>query len=110
MAIYKTSDTAKDERLSTNWYQNDYKECSNAVVKVLTAYGYELFYRDDTYGEFIFKRTRDTLDVKIVSLNKRETAIDFIINSNIVFDFGRSKSVIQDIYDKLKRELRYYRK
>lgn len=110
MAIYQTSDNAKDDRLITNWYQNDYKECSRAVKKVLTNIGYKLDYEDDVYGEFIFKRTRDTLDVRIVSISKRETAIDFNIRSHILFDFGRSKAIIADIYEKLRRELRFFRK
>ncbi len=110
MAIYKTSENAKDERLSTNWYQNNYKECSEAVRKVCLAYGYELVHQDDTYGEFIFARPKDTLDVKIISLTKRETAIDFIINSKLFLDLGRSKAVIQDLYERLKRELRFLKK
>lgn len=110
MAIYKTSEHAKDERIITNWYQNDYKECSEAVIKVCEGYGYELMHRDDNYGEFIFKRPKDTLDVKIISMTRRETAIDFVINSGTIFDFGRSKGVIADLYDRLKRELRFYRK
>lgn len=110
MAIYKTGENAKDERLITNWYQNDYKECAQAVKKVLINYGYELTYEDDHFGEFIFKRPKDTLDVRIISMTRRETAIDFVINSNIFFDLGRSKTVIQDVYERLKRELRFYRK
>lgn len=110
MAIYRTSENTKDARIITNWYQNDYKECMQAVKKVLTNYGYTLVHQDDNYGEFIFKRDRDTLDVKIISITRRETAIDFVINSNILFDFGRSKSVIADVYDRLKRELRFYKK
>ncbi len=106
MAIYKTSDNAKDERLVTNWFINDYKECSQAVKKVCINFGYTLKYESEEYGEFIFVRKRDTLDVRVISLNKRETAIDFVINSNILLDFGRSKAVIDDLYERLRRELR----
>ena len=83
MAIYKTSDNAKDARLITNWFSNDYKECSQAVKKVCLNFGYRLKHESEDYGEFIFTRKRDTLDVRIISLTKRETAIDFIINSHI---------------------------
>lgn len=110
MAIYRTAENAKDERLLTNWYQNDYRECANALLKLLPNYGYQLQHRDDTYGEFIFVRQRDTLDVRVISMSKRETAIDFIISSNILFDFGKSKNIIADFYEKLKRDLRFYRK
>lgn len=110
MAIYKTADNAKDERLVTNWYHNSYEQCSEAVKRVCTNYGYKLFYENDEHGEFIFKRDRDTLDVQIVSLTRRETAIDFIINSNVLFDFGRSKAVIQDLYERLRNELNYFKK
>lgn len=110
MAIYRTGENAKDKRLTTHWYQNDYKECMVVVKKVLTNYGYTLIHQDDNYGEFIFERPRDTLDVKVISMTRRETAIDFIINSNVFLDFGRSKTVIADIYDRLKRELRFYKK
>lgn len=110
MAIYKTAENAKDTRLQTNWYQNDYKECMVAMKKVATGYGYELIHQDDNYGEFIFRRDKDTLDVKIISVTRRETAIDFVLNSNTLFDFGRSKTVIADIYDRLKRELRFYKR
>lgn len=110
MAIYKTSENAKDDRLRTNWYQNDYKDCSEAVKRICSNYGYELKHQDDEYGEFIFKRSRDTLDVQIISLNRRETAIDFVINSNVFFDFGRSKNIIQDIYERLRNELNLLQK
>lgn len=110
MAIYKTAENAKDERLITNWYQNSYKECSAAVKRVCLNYGYKLEHQDNTYGEFIFKRTRDTLDVKILSLNMRETSVDFLINSNIFFDFGRSKAVIEDLYERLRNELNFFKK
>lgn len=110
MAIYKTAENAKDERLVTNWYQNDYKECNEAVKRVCKGYGYELVHQDDNHGEFIFKRQRDTLDVQIISLTRRETAIDFVINSNVVFDFGRSKQIIQDLYERLRNELNFLRK
>lgn len=110
MAIYKTSENAKDERLATNWYQNDYTQCMEAVKKVCLQYGYDLIHQDDNYGEFIFKRSKDTLDVKIISMTRRETAIDFVINSNLVLDFGRSKNVIQDLYERLKRELRFFKR
>lgn len=110
MAIYKTSDNSKDSRLVTNWFSNDYKECSSAVKKVCLNFGYELKYESEEYGEFIFTRRRDTLDVKIISLTKRETAIDFIINSNVMLDFGRSKTIIEDLYERLRRELRFLKK
>lgn len=110
MAIYKTTENAKDERLVTNWYRNNYKECSEAVKRVCTTYGYEILHQDDNRGEFIFKRQRDTLDVQIISLTRRETAIDFVINSNVVFDFGRSKQIIKDLYERLRNELNYFRR
>lgn len=110
MAIYKTAEHAKDNRLVTNWYQNSYEQCGEAVKKVCLNYGYEMIHQDDNHGEFIFKRSRDTLDVQIISLNRRETAIDFVINSNIIFDFGRSKTVIADLYERLRNELNFFRK
>lgn len=110
MAIYKTADNAKDERLITNWYRNSYEECSEVVKRVCKNYGYTLDYENKNHGEFIFKRQRDTLDVQIISLNRRETAIDFVINSNVFFDFGRSKAVIQDLYERLRNELNFFKK
>lgn len=110
MAIYKTTDNAKDERLVTNWYQNSFEQCSDAVKRVCSKYGYKLKYENKAHGEFIFERARDTLDVQIVSLNRRDTAIDFVINSNVFFDFGRSKAVIEDLYERLRNELNYFRK
>lgn len=110
MAIYKTADNAKDDRLVTNWYRNSYEQCSEAVKRVCKGYGYQLIHENDNHGEFIFERARDTLDVQIVSLNRRETAIDFVINSNVFFDFGRSKAVIQDLYERLRNELDYFKR
>lgn len=110
MAIYKTAENAKDERLATNWYHNSYEQCSEAVKRVCVKYGYNIIHQDDVHGEFIFKRDRDTLDVQIISLNRRETAIDFVINSNVVFDFGRSKAIIADLYERLRNELNFFKK
>jgi len=110
MAIYRTSENAKDDRLLTNWYQNDYTQCMEAVKKACLQYGYELVHQDDNYGDFIFKRSKDTLDVKIISMTRRETCIDFVINSNVLLDLGRSKSVIEDLYERLKRELRFFKR
>ncbi|MCU0104765.1 hypothetical protein N7603_03755 [Acholeplasma vituli] len=105
MPIYRTTDSNKDPRLQTRWYQNDYKECQQAVLSVLKAFGYQLKYQDDTYGELIFNRKNETLDVKIVSLQRKQTAIDFVLNVENIFDFGRRKAVIAEIYARLQKML-----
>ena len=80
MPIYRTTDSNKDARLQTRWYQNDYKDCQQAVLTILKGFGYHLKHQDDVYGEFIFERKNEILDVKVVSLQRRQTAIDFILN------------------------------
>ncbi len=105
MPIYRTTDSNKDARLQTRWYQNDYKECQQAVLSILKGFGYSLKHQDDTYGEFIFERKNETLDVKVVSLQRRQTAIDFVLNADVMFDFGRRKAVIAEIYTRLQKLL-----
>jgi len=105
MPIYRTADNAKDSRLTTRWYQNDYKEVSTALVQVATQFGFTLTNQDDQFGELIFIKKQDTLDVKIISMNRRETAVDFTLNVASILDFGRSKSMIQEMYQRLGKML-----
>ena len=105
MPIYRTQDSSKDQRLQTRWYQNDYKEAQQAVLNVLKNFGFELVHQDDNFGEFIFKRKEDTMDVRVISLQRRQTAIDFVFNVSSFFDFGRGKTIISELYQRLDKML-----
>lgn len=105
MPIYRTQDSHKDPKLQTRWYQNDYKEASNAMITIVRNFGFELTHQDDTYGEFVFIKKDSVLDVKIVSLQRKQTAIDFTLNIKNMFDFGRGKGVIYELYQRLEKSL-----
>ena len=105
MPVYKTTDSNKDYRLQTRWYQNDYKDAAQSLVNILRNYGFSLKHQDDNFGEFIFTRKEDTLDVRIISLQRRQTAVDFVYNVSNFFDFGRGKGVIFELYQRLDKAL-----
>lgn len=105
MPIYRTQDSHKDPRLQTRWYQNDYKESVAAVMNILKNFGFNLKHQDDNFGEFIFERKGDTLDVRVISLQRKQTAIDFNFNVSSFLDFGRGKTVINELYQRLDKML-----
>ncbi|CCV65664.1 conserved hypothetical protein [Paracholeplasma brassicae] len=105
MPIYRTAENAKDPKIVTRWYQSDYKEVSNAVLSVTKQFGFNLLHQDDQFGEFILEKKQATLDVKIISMNRRETAVDFTLNVANIFDFGRSKTMIFEMYQRLGKML-----
>ncbi|MDY0210105.1 MAG: hypothetical protein RBQ91_01690 [Acholeplasma sp.] len=105
MPIYRTQDSHKDSRLQTRWYQNDYKEAQQAMLTIVKNFGFELKHQDDNYGEFVFTKKDDMLDVKIVSLQRKQTAIDFVYNVKNMFDLGRGKTVLFELYQRLEKTL-----
>lgn len=105
MPIYRTQDSHKDPRLQTRWYQNDYKEASQAIMNVMKNFGFNLKHQDDNFGEFIFERKNDTIDVRVVSLQRRQTAVDFNYNVSGLIDFGRGKNIINELYQRLEKLL-----
>jgi hypothetical protein len=58
---FGTSDFAKNERLLTRYYRNDYKTTKNAVINVAKKLGYEVVDTNDQFKELLISIITDGL-------------------------------------------------
>jgi hypothetical protein len=110
----ETRENHEDEELRSHYY----KATNNAVMKAVkelfsSSPEYELLSISEERGEFSAQTRRGKkafIVATVISVRPLETAVDFSVTTEttlLPFDFGRSRSVIIDLYRKLDQRLPY---
>ena len=100
---FGTSDFAKNERLLTRYYRNDYKSTKNAVMNVAKKLGYEVVDANDQFKELLLSGMTSDITVSIISVSYYEQAIDLHIITHYLLSMGRGIGHIEDFYAELDR-------
>ena len=107
---FGTSDFAKNERLLTRYYRNDYKSTKNAVINVAKKLGYEVVDANDQFKELLLSGMTSDITVSIISVSYYEQAIDLHIITHYLLSMGRGIGHIEDFYAELDRNLNFIHK
>lgn len=110
----ETKEAHEDEQLRSRYYKVTNAHAIKAVKELLESSSeYELLSVSEERGEFSAATRRGKkafIVITVISVRPFETAIDFSVttNTNILpFDFGWSRRVILDLYEKLNQRLPY---
>ncbi len=108
----ETRDKHSDEQLRSHYYKTTNKKAIDAVKKVINDLdGYHINSVSEERGEIsisIKKGRKAFVVATVVSVRPFETAIDFAVTTETLLlpiDFGYSKKVIMNLYQRLDKEL-----
>ena len=108
----ETRDKHSDEQLRSHYYKTTNKKAIDAVKKVINHLdGYHINSVSEERGEIsisIKKGRKAFVVATVVSVRPFETAIDFAVTTETLLlpiDFGYSKKVIINLYQRLDKEL-----
>ncbi|MEK5441568.1 cytosolic protein [Fredinandcohnia sp. FSL W7-1320] len=108
----ETRDKHSDEQLRSHYYKTTNKKAIDAVKKVINHLdGYHINSVSEERGEIsisIKKGRKAFVVATVVSVRPFETAIDFAVTTETLLlpiDFGYSKKVIMNLYQRLDKEL-----
>lgn len=110
----ETRENHEDEQLRSRYYKTTNANAVKVVKELIeSSPDYELLSVSEERGEFSVTTRRGKkafIVITVISVRPFETAIDFSVTTDtnvLPFDFGWSRRVILDLYEKLDKRLPY---
>jgi hypothetical protein len=110
----ETRENHEDEQLRSRYYKTTNTNAIKVVKELIeSSPDYELLSVSEERGEFSVATRRGKkafIVITVISVRPFETAIDFSVTTDtkvLPFDFGWSRRVILDLYNKLNQRLPY---
>lgn len=105
---YETSEQGKVEYLQTHYYKCFSDKMLEFIPKLFTEhYGFKVVAVNDDYSEICAYSTKEDITVKVTQVEVNRTAVDFFISTRTLFDFGKTKKLILDIYNEISKNFEY---
>ena len=105
--FYETSESAKKDYLKSNWYKASYTKVKEALLEVAKEKGYKVVHINDEYSEIFVIGDNFEATFKLYQMKPTETSLDMYFIPKMIFDFGRSKKIITEIYSAMKKKVQF---
>lgn len=101
---YETSERASKDFLKTRYFKANSSRVMDFIKGLLEKDGLNVVAYNTEYGEI--SATSDYYDVtiKVFQFSISEVSVDMFIDSRYIFDFGKTKKIINDFFEKLSKE------
>ncbi|MBS2771980.1 cytosolic protein [Anoxybacteroides rupiense] len=110
----ETRENHEDEQLQSRYYKTTAASAIKAVKELIaSSHEYELLSVSEERGEFSVATRRGRkafIVITVISVRPFETAIDFSVTTDtkiLPFDFGWSRRIVIDLYQKIDQRLPY---
>ncbi|MBO9130599.1 cytosolic protein [Bacillus sp. 165] len=108
----ETNDNHHDEQLKSRYYKTNTKNALKVVQEILTGLnGYKITSVSEERGEIsvlVSSGKQALMIITVITIRPFETAVDFSVSTDTTMlptDFGFSKRVILDMYERLDKQL-----
>ncbi|MCK0471356.1 DUF1499 domain-containing protein [Halalkalibacter sp. APA_J-10(15)] len=108
----ETTEGNELKELQTRYYKTTKDKAMQTIENVLIQSGWEIARSEEERGEIVAnmkKGKRKMLVLTIITVKPFKTAVDLSCSTDTVLptDFGHSRKVVVDVYNKIDRELTY---
>jgi hypothetical protein len=110
----ETHENHQDERFRSRYYKTTAKNALKTIKEIIEkSPDLELLSASDERGELgvsVSKGKKAFMVITVISVHPFETAIDFSVTTEtkfLPFDFGFSRNIVLDMYEKLDRHFTY---
>ena len=101
--IYETSERAIKEFLQTRYYKANAKRILDFLNNYYQKNNITVVNYNDEYMELSISTEMYDMTIRPFQFSISETAVDLFIDSRFLFDFGKTKKVINEFYDMLAK-------
>ena len=102
---FETSPVAKDQRLLSHTYSNDYNTVQNAASDAFKQVGIKLINVDNNYHEMLFEYKKSMIILTLIELSLYEVRVDIKVNTKYLLAFKRPIKLIDKLYELLDKRL-----
>lgn len=100
----ETSEHAKKDFLKTRYYKTNILLIMEYVKKYFEENKIKIVSYDTTYNEISVEAELYNMTVRFVQVEPSEAAVDLFVDSYFLFDFNKTKKLINDFYDMLGKK------
>ncbi len=105
--VYETSENSKADFLKTRYYKTSDIKLLERIPEILKNMRCEILGINKDYSEISAYNDNYDISVKVVNTRINESSVDVFISSRFIFDFNKTKNIINDFYDRLNREFEF---
>lgn len=95
----ETSERAKQDYLKTRYYKTNILLIMEYVKKYFHDNNIKIISYDTNYNEISVEAEFYNMTVRFVQVGPQEAAVDVFVDSNFLFDFNKTKKLINDFYE-----------
>ncbi len=100
---YETSESAEKDFLKTRYYKTNIELIYKFLEEDLKKNSYNIISINKDYGEIAASHETHDIVVKLFQYSATEVAVDLFLDSHFLFDFGKSKKIIEEFYERLNK-------
>lgn len=100
----ETSERTNKDYLKTRYYKGSADTIMNYLENDFKNNKIDLVSFNKDYGEISVSTDMYDMTVKVFQFSVTEVSVDLFIDSRYLFDFGKTKKVINDFYNKLSHQ------
>jgi len=105
---FETSEVGTKEYLQTHYYKTLIEPMMKFLPDMLEhKMGCKILSVNDDYMEITAYHADYDLTLKVVMPEINKTSVDIFIDSRFVFDFGKTKNIILQIYDNIAKQFEF---
>lgn len=101
--VYETSETASKDFLLTRYYKANAKRILDFLHNYYKKNNVTIVNYNEEYMELSISTQMYDMTIRPFQFSVSETAVDLFIDSRFLFDFGKTKKVINEFYDMLSK-------
>lgn len=101
---FETSEQAKKDFLKTRYYKTNILLIMEYLKKYFEDSKIKIVSYDTNYNEISVESELYNMTVRFVQVEAQESAVDVFVDSYFLFDFNKTKKLINDFYDMLGKK------
>ncbi|MCR5786535.1 MAG: hypothetical protein K6G28_02380 [Acholeplasmatales bacterium] len=103
----ETSENGKREYLQSHYYRTTADKLMEEIPHVLERMNCKVLAVNTDYNEITAYNDNYDITVKVVMTEINKTSVDVFINSRFLFDFGKTKQIILEVFNFISREFEF---
>ena len=101
--VYETSENASKDFLLTRYYKANAKRILDFLRDYYKKNNVRIVNYNEEYMELSIATEMYDMTIRPFQFSVSETAVDMFIDSRYLFDFGKTKKIINEFYDMLAK-------
>jgi superfamily I DNA and/or RNA helicase len=105
--VLETSENGRRDYLQSHYYRTTADKLMDYIPNVCEAMNCKVLQVNTDFNEITAYNENYDITLKVVMTEINKTSVDVFINSRFLFDFGKTKAIILEFFNKIAQEFEF---